>query len=146
VEAAKRVSEFWQSEERSSVPEFLQSLREQGKIGLANYGESIHSTHHVAWWLQWLEWDSLWINTPQRGDVLTWNIGPQAVDLSIHQIAQTLSKGAAVVMLQEVSFHPRGAKTNKKYSEKNRTGILVRHGNEPTGAGRTRRDQSRGIQ
>jgi hypothetical protein len=100
------VSEFWQAEERSSVPEFLQDLREQGKIGLANYGESIHSTHHIAWWLQWLEWESLWTNTPQRGDVLTWNIGPQAVDLSIHQIAQTLSKGAAVVMIQEVSFHP----------------------------------------
>jgi hypothetical protein len=144
------VSEFWQAEERSSVPEFLQGLREQGKIGvclllqyliqscsrgwgvgngghvlrettsrgrcelvcpsrtngLANYGESIHPTHHVAWCLQWLEWESLWTNTPQRGDVLTWNIGPQGVDLSFHQIAQTLSKGAAVVMFQEVSFHP----------------------------------------
>ncbi len=86
------------------MPEFLQGLREQGRIGLANYGESIHSTHHVAWWLQWLEWESLWTNTPQRGDVLTWNIGPQGVDLSFPQIAQTLSKGAEVVMLQEVSF------------------------------------------
>jgi hypothetical protein len=103
AEAAKRVSEFWHAEEHSSVPEFLQGLL---KIGLANYGEGIHSTHHVAWWLQWLEWESLWTNTPLRGDVLTWNIGPQGVDLSIHQIAQTLSKGAAVVMLQEVSFHP----------------------------------------
>jgi hypothetical protein len=144
--AAKRMSEFWQAEESSRVPEFLQDLREQGKIGLANYGENIHSTHHVAWWLQWLEWESLWTNTPQRSDVITWNIGPQAVDLSIHLVAQTLSKGAAVVMLQEVSFHPGERKANKKYSGKDRAGILVRHGNEPTGAGWTRRDQSRGIQ
>ena len=100
------MSEFWQAEEHSRVPEFLQELLEQGKIGLANHGESIHSTPHAAWWLQWLEWESLWTNTPQRGDVITWNIGPQGVDLSIPQIAQTLSKGAAVVMLQEVSFHP----------------------------------------
>jgi hypothetical protein len=39
-------------------------------------------------------------------NVITWNIGPQGVDLSMHQIAHTLSKGAAVVILQEVSFHP----------------------------------------
>ena len=39
-------------------------------------------------------------------DVITWNIGPQGVDLSFPLIAQTLSKGAAVVMFQEVSFHP----------------------------------------
>jgi hypothetical protein len=63
------VSEYWHAESHSSVPEFLQELREQGKIGLANNGEGIHSS-------------------------------------SIHHIAQTLSKGAAVVMLQEVSFHP----------------------------------------
>jgi hypothetical protein len=81
-------------------------LREQGKIGLANFGESNHSTNQFKWWLQWLEWESLWTTTPQRADVLTWNIGPQAVDLSFHHIEQTLAKGAAVVMLQEVSFHP----------------------------------------
>jgi hypothetical protein len=53
------VSEYWHAEEHSSVPEFLQGLREQGKIGLANSGKGIYSTHHSAWWLQWLEWESL---------------------------------------------------------------------------------------
>ena len=106
AEAAKRVSEYWHAVEHANVQEFLQELREQGKIGLANRGEGSHSPHQVAWWLQWLEWESLWTNKPIQSDVITWNIGPQGVDLSIHQIAQTLSKGTAVVMLQEVSFHP----------------------------------------
>jgi hypothetical protein len=100
------VSEYWQAEEQSNVVNFLQELRDQGKIGLANCGEHIHSPHEAAWWLQWLEWESMWTNSPPPSDVITWNIWPQGVDLSIPQIAQTLSKGAAVVMLQEVSFHP----------------------------------------
>jgi hypothetical protein len=106
AEAAKRVSEYWQAEKQAKVQEFLQELREHGNIGLANRGEDNHSPHQLAWWLQWLEWEALWTNKPSQSDVITWNIGPQRVDLSFHQIAQTLSKGAAVVMLQEVSFHP----------------------------------------
>ena len=48
-----------------------------------------------------------WNIGPQGVDtVITWNIGPQGVDLSFPLIAQTLSKGAAVAMFQEVSFHP----------------------------------------
>jgi len=85
---------------------YLQELREQGKIGLANWGEQLHSVLETEWWLQWLEWESLWATKIFPSDVVTWNIGPQGVDLSIPQITQTLSKGSAVVMLQEVSFHP----------------------------------------
>jgi hypothetical protein len=55
AEAAKRVSEYWHAEEHANVQEFLQVLREQGKIGLANRGEGSHPPHQVAWWLQWLE-------------------------------------------------------------------------------------------
>jgi len=106
AEAAKRVSEYWQAEKHAQVQEFLQELREHGHIGLANRGEDNHSSHQLAWWLQWLEWEALWTTKPNQSDVITWNIGPQRVDLSFPQIEKTLSKGAAVVMLQEVSFHP----------------------------------------
>ncbi len=91
---------------RCNIEKFLQELRDHGKIGLANCREHIQSPHEIAWWLQWLEWESMWISSPPPSDVITWNIGPQGVDLSLPQIAQALSKGAAVVMLKEVSFHP----------------------------------------
>jgi hypothetical protein len=109
-----------EAETSQQMPKFPQELREQGKIGLANRGEDIlchwikrqtgeevmHSRDLIAWWLQWLEWESLWTQVSTAHDVTTWNTGPQGIDLSMYQIAQTLSKGAAVVMFQEVSFHP----------------------------------------
>jgi hypothetical protein len=104
--AAEQVSVYWQAQEQSTMTHYLQGLREQGKIGLANRGEQLHSVLDTEWWLQWLEWESLWATKVFPSDVVTWNIGPQGVDLSIPQIAQTLSKGSAIVMLQEVSFHP----------------------------------------
>ena len=58
-------------------------------------------------------------------DVITWNIGPQGVDLSFPLIAQTLSKGAAVVMFQEVSFHPE---------ERRRVKGILRRSARTTGA------------
>ena len=65
---------------------------------------------------QWLEWEALWPSKPSQSDVITWNIGPQRVDLSFYQIAQTLSTGVAVVMLQEVMMLPFICSCrNKKY-------------------------------
>ena len=32
-----------------------------------------------AWWLLWLEWESLWEYCPPQSDVITWNIGPQGL-------------------------------------------------------------------
>jgi hypothetical protein len=40
------------------------------------------------------------------------------VDLSIPQITQTLSKGSAIVMLQEVSFHPGERRRIKNFMKK----------------------------
>jgi len=106
AEAAEQVSAFWQAQEQSTMTHYLQELREQGKIRLANWGEQLDFVLETEWWLQWLEWESLWATKNFPSDVVTWNIGPQGVDLSIPQIAQTLSKGSAIVMFQEVSFHP----------------------------------------
>ncbi|MFN9898464.1 MAG: hypothetical protein ACK55Z_06645, partial [bacterium] len=94
------------AEQQSNRADFLHKLRDQGKIGLANHRENLCSKSEEAWWLLWLEWESLWECCPPQTDVITWNIGPPGVDLSFPLIAQTLSKGAAVVMFQEVSFHP----------------------------------------
>jgi hypothetical protein len=59
---------------------FLQELREQGKIGLANWGEQLHSVLETEWWLQWLEWESLWATKTFPSDVVTWNIGPSGAN------------------------------------------------------------------
>ena len=107
AEAAEQVSAYWQAQEHSTMSHYLQGLREQGKIGLANWGEQLQTVLEIEWWLQWLEWESLWAKRDFPSDVITWNIGPQSVDLSIPQIAQTLSK----------------------HLEKDRAGILVLHGN-----------------
>jgi hypothetical protein len=104
--AAEKISEYWLAEQQSKGADFLHKLRDQGKVGLANRREKLCSNYEEAWWLLWLEWESLWEYCPPQSDVITWNIGPQGVDLSFPLIAQTLSKGAAVVMFQEVSFHP----------------------------------------
>jgi hypothetical protein len=50
---------------------FLEELREQGKIGLANWGEQLHSVLETQWWLQWLEWESLWATKIFPSDVVT---------------------------------------------------------------------------
>ena len=60
AEAAEQVSAYWQAQEQSTMTHYLQGLREQGKIGLANWGEQLHSVLDTEWWLQWLEWESLW--------------------------------------------------------------------------------------
>ena len=65
---------------------------------------------------------------PPQSDVITWNIGPQGVDLSFPLIAQTLSKGAAVVMFQEVSIlSPGGKKEGERHPEDDWLRLLVRH-------------------
>jgi hypothetical protein len=144
AEAAEKVSEYWQAEQQSIGAEFLHKLRDQGKIGLANRGEKICSSYDAAWWLQWLEWESLWDYCPPQSDVITWNIGPQGVDLSFPQIAQTLSKGAAVVMFQEVSFHP-GEKEGKRHPEGDWLRLLVHHGIKSTCTSGTGGLQGRGF-
>jgi hypothetical protein len=77
--AAERISEYWQAEQQSKGADFLHKLRDQGKVGLANRREKICSNYEVAWWLLWLEWESLWEYCPPQSDVITWNIGPQGL-------------------------------------------------------------------
>ena len=57
--SAQLISEFWSIGTTEQHQHFLQQLCEQGKIGLANKGEDAVSKEDVAWWLQWLEWESL---------------------------------------------------------------------------------------
>jgi len=74
------ISEFW-SIDTAEQHNFLQKLREQGKIGQANKGEDAVSKETAAWWLQWLEWESLWGSDQEYNEVITWNIGPTSLDL-----------------------------------------------------------------
>ena len=104
--AARMVSEFWYSEDANQAAQFLQGLREMGKVGLANKCEDGRGQGDLDWWMQWLEWEGLWQAPCETQEVITWNIGPTAVELSYNHITHALSKRASVVMLQEVAFHP----------------------------------------
>ena len=73
----------------------------------------------------------MWTKKPIQGDVITWNI---------------LSKRSSCGHAPRGVLSSRGAKENKKHSENNRTGVLVRHGNEPMSTSRARRAQSRSVQ
>ena len=77
-----------------------------GKVGLANKCEDVRGQGDLDWWMQWLEWEGLWQAPCETQEVITWNIGPTAVELSYNHITHALSKRASVVMLQEVAFHP----------------------------------------
>ncbi len=57
--AAEKVSEYWLAEQQSNGTDFLHKLRDQGKVGLANRREQLCSNYEEAWWLLWLEWESL---------------------------------------------------------------------------------------
>jgi hypothetical protein len=83
----------------------------------------------IEWWLQWLEWESLWAKRDFPSDVITWNIGPQSVDLSIPQIASpnTLKRVGNRHVTRGV-FSSRGEKKDQKRIEKDRARILVLHG------------------
>ena len=104
--AARMVSEFWCAEDANQAAQFLQGLREMGKVGLANKCEDGRGQEDLDWWMQWLEWEGLWHVPCETQEVITWNIGPTAVELSYNHITHALSKRASVVMLQEVAFHP----------------------------------------
>lgn len=58
--------EFWAAETAEQHQDFLQKLREQGRTGLANRGEDATGRENAAWWLQWLEWESLWAHESEH--------------------------------------------------------------------------------
>jgi len=98
------------------VPEFLGRLRNRGHRLIARWGEEIlleNSDDQKTWssisgWEQW-QWQRAkescqkWKpQTSLTGNVISWNLGPMHLSAALPYIAQTMQKGAAVVLLQEV--------------------------------------------
>jgi len=98
------------------VPKFLCRLRNRGHRLIARWGQEIlleTSGNQKTWssisgleqW-QWQgarelcqKWKS---QTNLTGNVISWNLGPLHLSAALPYIAQTMQKGAAVVLLQEV--------------------------------------------
>ena len=109
--------DFWTAIDHDRVPEFLVSrLRNRGHRLIAKWGEEIlleASGNQTTWssisgWKQWqrqraLESCKKWKQqTCLTGNVISWNLGPLHLSVALPYIAQTMQKGAVVVLLQEV--------------------------------------------
>ena len=114
--AGSLVRDFWTAIEYGGVPEFLGRLRNRGHRLIARWGEEIlleTSGNQKMWssisgWEQWqwqraLESCQKWKpQTSLTGNVISWNLGPLNLSAALPYIAQTMQKGAVVVLLQEV--------------------------------------------
>jgi len=114
--ARSLVRDFWTAIEYGGVPEFFGRLRNRGHRLIARWGEEIlleTSSNQKMWnsisgWVQW-QWqravESCQKWKPQTSltrNVISWNLGPLHLSAALPYIAQTMQKGAAVVLLQEV--------------------------------------------
>ena len=68
--------------------------------------------------MQWLEGECRYERQQERGNIASWNVGPEGYERSKEQIIHTLKKGHAIVMLQELSFPPGAKRRVKQELEK----------------------------
>ena len=114
--AESLLQDFWTAIEYDAVTEFLSRLRNRGHRLIARCGEEIlleNSDNQRTWsstsgWEQWqwqraLESYQKWKpQTSLTGNVISWNLVLLHLSAALPYIAQTMQKGAAVVLLQEV--------------------------------------------
>ena len=53
-------------------------------------------------WMAWLDWEVRFVRPSWEANVTTWNLGPLGYEYSRSQLQQLLTKGQAVLMVQEV--------------------------------------------
>ncbi len=82
--------------EQGSIPDYLQSLRQRGHVGLANMGLTVlpgdgtlgrESDEHrcqdqVNEWMAWLDWSVRFVRPTWETNVTTWNMGPMGYEYS----------------------------------------------------------------
>jgi len=114
--AGSLVRDFWTGIEYGGVPEFLGRLRNRGHRLIGRWGEEIlletygnqKTWNSISGWEQWqwqraLESCQKWKpQTSLTGNVISWNLGPLHLFAALQYIAQTMQKGAEVVLLQEI--------------------------------------------
>jgi hypothetical protein len=129
---AEAVAKAWEAMEKGAMDSFLQELRENGHVGLANAGVELfveaqrksrgagtkETESSEAGWMQWLEGECRYERQQERGNIASWNVGPEGYERSKEQIIHTLKKGHAIVMLQELSFPPGAKRRVKQELEK----------------------------
>jgi hypothetical protein len=112
---------------QSSIPDYLQSLRQRGHVGLANRGLAVlpmdgtlgrepderRFQDQVNDLVAWLDWSVRFVRPTWETNVTTWNMGPMGCEYSRTQLQQLLARGQAIVMAQEVRF-PLGARQRVK--------------------------------
>ena len=110
------VRDFWTAIEYGGVPEFLGRPRNRGHRLIARWGEEIlleTSCNQKVWssilgleqwqWQRSLKSCQKWKpQTSLTGILISWNLGPLHLSVALPYIAQTMQKGAAIVLLQEV--------------------------------------------
>jgi len=110
------LQDFWTAIEYGGVPEFLGRPRNRGHRLIARWGEEIlleTSCNQKVWssilgleqwqWQRSLKSCQKWKpQTSLTGILISWNLGPLHLSVALPYIAQTMQKGAAIVLLQEV--------------------------------------------
>ena len=106
---------------------FMQELKEQGHVGVANEGLRIWEDirrptlgvdqndlrDRTRAWRGWLDWEVQMARPQLQANVTTWNVGPLGYEASKEQLRRTLGEGRAVLMIQELCF-PLGAQRRVK--------------------------------
>ena len=118
-EAQQRLQDAIQND---TFEDFMQELREQGHVGLANEGLRLWRAgreptsgadlndmrDHMCVWRGWLDWEVRMVRPQLHANVSTWNMGPLGYEASKEQLRKALGEGRAVLMVQELCF-PLGA-------------------------------------
>jgi hypothetical protein len=126
IARAEAQLDLQQAHKQGTVNYYLQSLRRQGHVGLANAGLAILNAEdqsiwgqdrrqhqdQVTVWMAWLDWAVRFVRPSWEANVITWNLGPLGYEYSRTQLQQLLKEGQSVVMVQEVRF-PLGNLTRK---------------------------------
>jgi hypothetical protein len=116
---------------QGSIPDYLQSLRQRGHVGLANMGLTVlpvdgtlggepdehRYQDQVNDWMAWLDWSVRFVRPTWETNVTTWNMGPMGYEYSRTQLQQLLARGQAIVTAQEVRFPP-GARQSDETKRK----------------------------
>ena len=117
IARARAQLDLQQAYRQGTVNDYLQSLRPRGHVELAHGLTMLNVENTSIWekdqrqhqdqvdvWMAWLDWEVRFVRPSWEANVTTWNLGPLGYEYSRSQLQQLLTKGQAVVMVQEVRF------------------------------------------
>ena len=97
-----------------TMPSFISELKEEGRLNLAHEATLLLVHQQNEWkvwsppsedeqqrWLTTLQIESLFIYPKRPGNVLSWNMGPEAFHSVFTELSSILANGPPIVFLQE---------------------------------------------